>query len=500
MAQTPHPLLEARGALKRFPGLLALDQVDFIAYAGEIHALLGENGAGKSTLIKGLTGAQEFDSGSVWLNGTEIRPTSPAEAVRLGVSTVYQELNLAPNLTVAENICLGREPIGTFGIQWSAVRARARTALARIKADVDVRQPLGSCSTAVQQLVAIARALDVNAQVLILDEPTSSLDRQEVSQLFDVMRGLKSEGLAIVFVTHFLDQVYEVCDRMTVLRNGKKVVEESPQSFDRLQLVGAMTGRDPTSLEPAVTARQGGPSGEIVLAVKGLGRTRSVHGVDLEVREGQAVGFAGLLGSGRTETIRLLFGIDKATEGISSLGPRASVRSAIRQGLGLCPEDRKAQGILPQLSVAENILVSLQCKRGWYRPLARRHREELVDGMIARLRIATSNSGKAIGELSGGNQQKALLARWLIAEPKLLLLDEPTRGIDVGAKFEIMGEMERLRMQGMAFIFVSSEISEVARATNPVLVFRDRRLAAHLEGEAISESSVMGAVAGEHQI
>lgn len=499
MTKAEVPLLEARSVVKRFPGLLALDEVDFSAYAGEIHALLGENGAGKSTLIKGITGAQPFDGGSVWLDGHQIRPSSPADAVSLGVSTVYQELNLAPNLSIAENICLGREPVGPFGIRWNAVRTRAKEALARIHVDFDLKQPLGSCSTAVQQLVAIARALDVNAKVLILDEPTSSLDRKEVEELFAVMQRLKQEGMAIVFVTHFLDQVYEVSDRITVLRNGKKVVEASPQTFDRLQLVGAMTGRDPASLESASSAKEGHSTGEIVLSAKGLGRARSVQGIDLEVRSGQAIGFAGLLGSGRTETIRLLYGIDRFTDGSLSLGRRPTIARAIRSGLGLCPEDRKAQGILPQLSVAENILVALQAKRGWFRPIPRRQQDALVQGMIKQLRIATPDAKKPIEELSGGNQQKAILARWLIADPKLLLLDEPTRGIDVGAKFEIMSEVERLRQQGMAFIFVSSEISEVVRATNPVLVFRDRKLAIQLEGADITESAVMKAVAGESQ-
>lgn len=497
MSTNPQALLEARKIVKHFPGLLALYEVDFTVNAGEIHALLGENGAGKSTLIKGLTGAQEFDSGSVWLNGSEIRPSSPADAVRLGVSTVYQELNLAPNLSVAENICLGREPTGRFGISWKSVRTRASEALRRINADVDLRQPLGSCSTAIQQLVAIARALDVSAKVLILDEPTSSLDRHEVEQLFAVMRSLKDDGLGIIFVTHFLDQVYAVCDRITVLRNGKKVIEEVPQKLDRLQLVGAMTGRDPTTLEMSPAAKGGPSTGPVLLSAANLGRARSVQGLDLEVRAGEVIGFAGLLGSGRTETIRLLYGIDKPTEGQLSLGKHPSVLVAIRNGLGLCPEDRKAQGILPQLSVAENILVALQAKRGWFRPIPKKQRETLVNSMIAQLRVATPDPSKAIEELSGGNQQKALLARWLIADPKLLLLDEPTRGIDVGAKFEIMSEVERLRKQGMAFVFVSSEIPEVVRAANPVIVFRDRRVAAKLAGGDITESKVAGVVAGE---
>lgn len=488
-------LLEASGIVKLFPGLTALDGVDFSLNWGEIHALLGENGAGKSTLIKGLTGAFDFEEGEIRLEGSAIRPRSPVDAVRLGISTVYQELNLAPNLTVAENICLGREPRGLFGIRWSEVHARAKAALARVGADVDLRQPLASCSTAVQQLVAIARALDVDAKVLILDEPTSSLDRNEVERLFDVMRHLKRQGLGILFVTHFLDQVYEVSDRITVLRNGKKVAEKAVAELPKLELVGAMTGRDPSEFESVASDKAAEPSGEPILSAKGLGRRKSVQGVDLELRPGQTLGLAGLLGSGRTETIRLLYGIDRPDQGTISLGRRHGVRGAIRAGLGLCPEDRKAQGILPQLSVAENVAVALQAKRGWFRPIPKKQRAAMVQRMVAQLRIATPDVDKPIEQLSGGNQQKVLLARWLIAEPRLLLLDEPTRGIDVGAKFEIMAEIERLRKEGIAFVFVSSEIPEVVRASNPVAVFRDRRMVGQLRDSDVTEQRVMRTLA-----
>ncbi|HVT11828.1 MAG TPA: sugar ABC transporter ATP-binding protein [Fimbriimonadaceae bacterium] len=495
-------LLNLSGIVKQFPGVLALDRVDFEVRAGEVHALMGENGAGKSTLIKVATGVYPANGGEMTLGGSPFAPRSPDEAVRLGISTVYQEVNLVPNLSVAENVCLGREPAGPFGIRWRAVRARAEEALKRIDLTLDVRRPLSSCSIAIQQMVAIARALDVSAKVLVLDEPTSSLDAHEVAQLFAVVRRLRGEGMGIVFVTHFLDQVYEVSDRITILRNGQKVGVWNTADLPRLELVTQMIGRDAATLErPASALAPAGGKGEPVVAAENLGRRGAISDATFTVRSGEVLGLAGLLGSGRTETMRLLFGLDHPDEGCLKVDGRDtgrfSPREAIRNGFGFCSEDRKTEGVFPEMSIRENILIALQARRGWLRPLPATKQREMADELIARLRVQPADAERPIQFLSGGNQQKALLARWLAIEPRLLLLDEPTRGIDVGAKFEIMSLVESLRQQGASFVFVSSELSEVVRTCTSVLVMRDRRAVKTLEGSAISEENIIGAIAGD---
>ncbi len=493
-------LLNAEGIRKEFTGVVALDDVHFSLQGGEIHALMGENGAGKSTLIKVLTGVYQADAGSVALEGRTVRLASPQDAIAKGISTVYQEINLAPNLSVAENICLGRETRGLGGIQWRQIRRRADAALDRLGVRLDVSRPLGSYSVALQQLTAIARALDVSCKVLILDEPTSSLDKEEVRQLFDVMRRLRAEGLGIVFVTHFLEQVYEVSDRITVLRNGRLVGSYEASSFDKMSLVSAMIGRDASELT-SVASIKAAASGPALVSTKEMGRKNSVEDVTCDIGPGEVVGLAGLLGSGRTETIRLLFGIDAPSTGTLDIGGRrmrrSSTAAAIKAGFGLCPEDRKAEGILPDLSVRENLMLVVQSKRGWWRRISRKEQQATVDRFIKQLRIATSDAEKPIQFLSGGNQQKVLLARWLAANPRLLLLDEPTRGIDVGAKFEISSLVEQLRQEGMAFVFVSSELEEVVRSSTKVVVLRDRRMVGELRGGDITEDRVMSAIAGE---
>lgn len=492
-------LLTLRGIRKTFPGVKALDGVDFTLRAGEIHALMGENGAGKSTLIKVMTGVYSLDSGSIALDGAEIHIKDPQDAVRQGISTVYQEVNLAPNLSVAENVCLGRESHGFGGIKWGEVRSRASAALSRLGLSIDVRRPLGSYSIAIQQMTAIARALDVSAKVLVLDEPTSSLDRDEVRQLFDAMRKLRSEGMGIVFVTHFLDQVYEVSDRITVLRNGSLVGSSDASSLPRLELVSQMIGRDASVLESQEVSKAEA-SGPSVVETAGLGRTGSVEGLNFDVKEGEVLGLAGLLGSGRTETVRLLFGIDAPSSGSLFVGGanrrRYGTARAIDAGLGLCPEDRKLEGILPDLSVRENMTLVLQAKQGWFRRLRRKEQDLVVDQFIKSLRIATADAETPIKNLSGGNQQKVLLARWLAANPRLLLLDEPTRGIDVGAKFEIASLIEKLRGEGMGFVFVSSELEEVVRSCTKIAVLRDRKMVGLLRGSDATEEKVMSMIAG----
>ncbi len=489
--------LVLRNIVKEFPGVRALDGVSLTLRSGEVHALMGENGAGKSTLIKVLTGVYRPDGGEILMEGQPIRPVSPEDAVRHGISTVYQEVNLSPNLSVAECVCLGREPRTWRGIDWRTMAARARTALARMGIDVDVNRPLSGYSIAIQQMVAIARALDVSAQVLVLDEPTSSLDRTEVGQLFDVLRKLRADGLAIVFVTHFLDQVYELSDRMTILRNGTLVGEYLTAELPKRELVAKMIGQESA---PEYGHKVAGPNNDrkALLKTQGLGRRGTVHDVSISVKPGEVLGFAGLLGSGRTETLRLLFGVDRGHEGQMSFDERPvstwSCSDAIANGLGLCPEDRKVDGIFPDLSVRENMMVVLQSRRSFPLPLGKQR--QLVDEFIRKLRIATPDADKPFRLLSGGNQQKVLLARWLLANPRLLLLDEPTRGIDVGAKFEIAALIEELRETGMAFIFVSSELEEVVRSCDRVAIFRDRHMVGEVEGEAVREDTILNTIAG----
>ena len=496
-------LLQMRGVSKSFRGVQALVGVDFSVRAGEIHALMGENGAGKSTLIKVLTGVHARDAGDILLDHESISPRSPREAEELGISTVYQEINLIPELSVAENIMLGRQPRRFGWIDWKTLHTRARRALQRLEIDLDLHRTAASCSLAIQQMVAIARALDVNAKLLILDEPTSSLDENEVAELFKVMRHLRAQGLGLVFVTHFLDQVYSIADRITVLRNGELVGEFKTAELPKLQLVGKMLGREPAAAEKTggtmAMPSDGKAAGEAFLVARQIGRKGGVEPLDLEIRKGEVVGLAGLLGSGRTETARLLFGADRQTTGTVTIeGQPASLASpakAIGKGIAFCSEDRKSEGIIPSLSVRENIILAMQAGRGVARLLPRKKQEELAAHYIGALRIKTPSPETPIQNLSGGNQQKVLLARWLCMQPKLIILDEPTRGIDVGAKAEVEKLVDELRREGMAILFISSELEEVVRASQRVVVLRDRRKVGELAGADVSEQRIMQMIA-----
>ena len=495
-------LLEVRGLSKGFPGVRALEGVDFTVRRGEVHALMGENGAGKSTLIKVLTGVYERDSGEARLEGKVIHPRSPREAEAAGISTVYQEVNLIPDLSIAENICLGRQPT-TFGkIRWGAITKRARQALARLDLDLDVSRQLSSCSIAIQQMVALARAMDVSAKLLILDEPTSSLDEREVAELFKVIRKLRSEGMGIVFVTHFMDQVYSVTDRITVLRNGRHVGEYPTAELPRLELVARMIGKEVKEVEALEQQHPGTRSireGEPYLAVKNFGRKGSIAPLDLSIRPGEVVGLAGLLGSGRTETARLIFGVDKPDSGELFVdGKRVAIhspRAAIRHRIAFTAENRKVDGIIPNLSIRENIVLALQASRGAWAKLSRARQDELANRFIKALRIKTPGPEQLIKNLSGGNQQKVLLGRWLATEPKLFILDEPTRGIDVGAKAEIEKLINELRRDGLAILFISSELEEVVRTSQRVVILRDRKKVGELAGEEINEHAIMNKIA-----
>jgi len=495
------PFLQMQGISKTFPGVRALSGVDFFVRGGEIHALMGENGAGKSTLIKVLTGVYPRDAGEILLAGRPIHPRSVREAEALGISTVYQEVNLIPHLSVAENICLGRQPTRFGKIRWKAVSARARQALARLEVAIDVSQELSSYSIAVQQMVAIARALDVSASLLILDEPTSSLDETETEELFAVMRRLRNQGLGIIFITHFLDQVYKVADRITVLRNGERVGQFETARLPRIQLIAKMIGREPEALAaPAGAAAKGAPADKAAfLEARGLGRKGGVEPMDLAVGRGEVVGLAGLLGSGRTEVARLLFGIDKADSGeIRIEGKKtvlASPRRAIEKGLAFCSEDRKTEGLIPDLSVRENIILAMQASRGPLRRLPMGRQVQMAEHYIRALDIKTPSPEQTAGNLSGGTQQKVLLARWLAMQPRLIILDEPTRGIDVGAKAEIEKLVARLAAEGMAILFISAELDEVVRNSHRVVVLRDRAKVAELAGTEIDEQVIMHAIA-----
>ena len=504
MSADTQSLLEIRNLSKSFPGVKALQGVDFTVRRGEVHALMGENGAGKSTLIKVLTGVYPRDAGTFRLDGKEIRPRSPKDAEACGISTVYQEVNLIPHVSIAENICLGRQPTRLGILRWGAIAARARAALARVDLTIDVSQPLSSYSIAIQQLTAIARALDVpGAKLLILDEPTSSLDEKEVAELFKVIRKLRVQGMGVVIVTHFLDQVYAIADRITVLRDGKLVGEFEAAKLPRLDLVSKMIGKDISKMEAvhrkAVEAKTAAHT-DVVVELRQLGRAGSVAPIDMKIAKGEVVGLAGLLGSGRTETARLIFGADKATTGQLFVDGREvnfhSPRQAIREGFAFTPENRKIEGIIPHLSIRENIVLAMQAKQGALKTISRAMQNEIADEFIKLLGISTPGAEQLVMNLSGGNQQKVLLARWLVTQPRLLILDEPTRGIDVGAKAEIEKLVQSLREKGMAILFISSELEEVVRDCQRVVVLRDRVKVGELAGDEISEEKIMQTIAG----
>ncbi|MEV0226708.1 sugar ABC transporter ATP-binding protein [Streptomyces sp. NPDC050704] len=509
----PLPVLEMTGIVKEFPGVRALSGVDFRLFPGEIHALMGENGAGKSTLIKVLTGVYSLDDGTITLDGTSVQIDSPLQAQQAGISTVYQEVNLCPNLSVAENIFIGREPTRFGRIQWSRMRKEAAELVDRLGLDIDVTAPLSSYPLAVQQLVAIVRSVGTGdsdgagagTKVLVLDEPTSSLDRDEVLELFRLMRQLRDEGVAILFVSHFLDQIYEICDRMTVLRNGTLVGEHMVSDLDQVGLVQLMIGKALDQLEELHDHQLRADVGEPLVQADGLGRTGAIAPFDLEIKKGEVLGLAGLLGSGRTELARLLFGADQPDSGKVTIGGKpvsmSAPNDAIGAGVAFCSENRKAEGLVPDLTVRENIILALQASRGWTRPIPAAQRDELVAKYIKALDIRPANPEARVGQLSGGNQQKVLLARWLITQPKLLILDEPTRGIDVGAKAEIQKLVVSLSEEGMAVLYIAAELEEVLRLSHTIGVLRDRKLVAQLaNGPEITPTRILETIAsGEHQ-
>ena len=496
-------LLSMKGITKSFPGVIALEDVDFSLRKGEVHALIGENGAGKSTLIKVLTGVEHPDAGSIELESKPIQVRSPQHSQEIGISTVYQEVNLCTNISIAENIMLGREPHRLGSIDWKKMNDLAQQAMKRLDIDIDVAQPLGNYSVAIQQMVAITRALEIaSAKVLILDEPTSSLDSHETSLLFDVMRKLKGEGIGIIFITHFLDQVYTIADRITVLRNGKLVGTFATASLPRLELIAKMLGRSLTELDEVSRAKSKSEQKKDrvrLLEAKGLGRTGYLEPVDLELSTNEVVGIAGLLGSGRTELANLIFGIDTPDTGSLTINGKKtshfSPLESLKRGIALCPEDRKAEGVVGDLTIRENIILALQARYGWFKFLDAPKQYEIAKKYIELLGIVTPSPDQLVKNLSGGNQQKLILARWLATNPEVLILDEPTRGIDVGAKAEIQKLVLDLAEEGKSILFISSELEEVLRTSNRIIVLRDRKKAAEYSGE-VTDQAIMQTMAG----
>ena len=487
-----------------FPGVKALDNVDFTLKKGEIRALMGENGAGKSTLIKCLTGVNKFEAGEIHVDGIEgaIVNKDTMDAQKKGISTVYQEVNLCPNLSVAENLYIGREPLTKIGtVNRRKMNQMASQLMKDLDLDIDVTQNLEEYSLALQQMIAIARAVDMESKVLILDEPTSSLDDNEVEKLFGMMRRLRDQGVGIIFVTHFLEQVYAVCDGITVLRNGTLVGEYSVEELPRVKLVAAMMGKDFDDLASIK------PEGikdfskiPLEIEAKGLSHPGTIKPFDLDIHKGEVVGLTGLLGSGRSELARVIYGADKAHTGTLKVdGKEVKIKApidAMNLGMGLLPDDRKAEGIIGDMSVRENIVLAMQAKQGMFKKIPMAKQIEIADKFIDMLQIKTASRETLIKQLSGGNQQKVILARWLATEPEFLILDEPTRGIDIGTKTEIQKLVIKLAEEGKSVIFISSEIEEMLRTCNRMAVLRDGMKVGEIGMEEMTQEGVMHAIAG----
>ncbi len=497
-------ILTMKGISKSFPGVKALTNVDFTLRKGEIHALMGENGAGKSTLIKVLTGVYDLEDGEIRMDGNDkpIVNHSPQDAQKNGISTVYQEVNLCPNLTVAENLFIGREPRKGGLIDWKKINEDSENLLKSLDIDAQPTIMLDECSIAVQQMIAIARAVDMKCRVLILDEPTSSLDDDEVEKLFTLMRRLQAGGVGIVFVTHFLEQVYAVTNRITVLRNGELVGEYKTGELPRLQLVAKMMGKDFDDLQEikSDSKKVADNNGTPVIDAKGLTHTGTIKPFDIAIHKGECIGLTGLLGSGRSELVRAIYGADKADGGkLTVKGKEVKINKpldAMKLGMAYLPEDRKKDGIIANLSVKENIIIAMQAKRGMFKLMSRKEMEDAADRMIELLQIKTASRETPVGSLSGGNQQKVIIGRWLVTNPDYLILDEPTRGIDIGTKTEIQKLVIKLTSEGKAVTFISSEIEEMLRTCTRMAVLRDGQKVGELEGDQMTQTEIMKTIAG----
>lgn len=492
-------LLDIKGLEKTFPGVRALKGVNLSVNKGEVHALMGENGAGKSTLIKVLTGIYQKDGGVIIFNGEEINAKTPIEANEKGISTIYQELNLVLFQTVYENLFLGREPRTKFGsIDRKKMISETEKILGDLGINIDVTKPLNKYSTAIQQMVAIARAISINTKLVIMDEPTSSLDAQEVKVLFKIIRQLKSQGISVIFISHKLDEIFEICDRLTVFKDGEYVGNYSIKDLDQFKLISLMVGRDVVKLERKKEGYRFNNEKEII-SVKNVKQGMRLNGIDIDIKKGEVVGLAGLLGSGRTELAQILFGANSMEDGeiFWYENPiRISTPSdAIKKGMGFCTEDRKTEGIIPHLSVKENITIALLPKISKFGFVDIKEQNKIVKTYIERLKIKTPTQEQAICNLSGGNQQKVLLARWMCMNPKLIIMDEPTRGIDVGAKAEIEQLIQELSYNGISILMISSEIAEIERNCDRVIVMREGKKIDELIGDEISHERIMETIA-----
>ena len=497
------PIVVMKGITIEFPGVKALDGVNLRLFPGEVHALMGENGAGKSTMIKALTGVYKINAGSIEVDGKPQTFTGTGDAQNAGIATVYQEVNLCTNLTIGENVMLGHEVRGPLGINWKKTYEKSKKFLAQMGLEhLDPKTPLSSISIAMQQLVAIARAMVIDAKVLILDEPTSSLDANEVQDLFKIMRKIRDSGVAILFVSHFLDQIYEITDRLTILRNGKFIKEVMTKDTPRDELIGMMIGKSAAELSQigAKKAHKDISGERPIVSVKQLGLKGTINPTDLDVYPGQVVGFAGLLGSGRTELGRLLYGADKPDSGTYELkGKKVSISdpyTALCNKIAYSTENRRDEGIIGDLTVRENMLIALQATRGMFKPIPKKEADEIVDKYMKELNVRPNDPNKLIKNLSGGNQQKVLIARWLATHPDLLILDEPTRGIDIGAKAEIQQVVLDLAEQGMGVVFISSEMEEVVRLSDDIEVLKDRHKIAELvNDDTVSQETIVQTIA-----
>ncbi len=498
------PILRMQGITKVFSGVKALDNIDLTLERGEVHSLVGENGAGKSTLIKVMTGAYNRDGGEMYLEGKAVNFRSPEEAQHAGVVAVYQEVNLLMFRTVAENIFLGREPRRFGFVDWARMNRETGELLEGLGLNINPKSELGTLNIALRQMTAIARGVSLGAKVLVLDEPTSSLTEKEVGILYDVIRRLKAQGTSVVYISHRFDELYAVCDRVTILRDGKLVGTRLLEGLERIDLVCMMLGRQREELEKkGATAfgeyHEAKPESVPLLKTENLTRGRRLKDVSLEARHGEILGMAGLLGSGRTDVARAVFGADRIENGRVLLNGKPiainSPNDAIRAGLAFLSEDRKAEGIIPEWSVRENLTLAVLPQLARMGIVSRSRQNEIVERFMKRLGIKAANADQKIRELSGGNQQKVLLARWLCNNPKFLLLDEPTRGIDLGAKAEIQKLISELANEGLGVLMISSELEELVESSNRVVVMRDGRLVAEIPHKRISQDAIIGAMA-----
>ena len=492
-------LLEIKGLEKTFPGVRALKGVQLTVNKGEVHSLMGENGAGKSTLIKVLTGIYQKNGGTIMFDGKEIDCKTPIEANEVGISTIYQELNLVLFQTVYENLFLGREPMKKFGgVDRPKMIAESERILKDLGINIDVTKPLSNYSTAIQQMVAIARAVSQDAKLVIMDEPTSSLDKKEVAVLFRIIRQLKAKGISVIFISHKLDEIFEICDRLTVFKDGEYVGDYDIPDLDQFKLISLMVGKDMGTLERHKSGYKFNDA-ETLVEMKNIQQGMRLNGIGIDIKKGEILGLSGLLGSGRSELAQVLFGSTKPDSGeVFWWGEPANIKNpsdAIAKGMGFCTEDRKTEGIVPHLSVKENMTLAFLPQIQKFGFVDAKKQNEIAKTYIDRLKIKTPTPEQQICNLSGGNQQKVLLARWMCMNPKLIILDEPTRGIDVGAKAEIEVLIQELSDSGISVLMISSEIAELQRNCDRVIVMRDGRAVGQLIDQDITQDNIMEMIA-----